>query len=165
MEQTLILLVMLTGLTHAFLTPAETKCNATKNASLCSATLGRPVYIQMMMTNIDQLHFKKGLVKVFSLKNGKVNIQEAFKNRTEFFISNGTFKIISMEKSDVGQYIIEGFDKEGLQVLNLHVKLDVQESNLRILILSVGSAGGVFTTDYILNTTAHVNNVKEKPSV
>lgn len=139
MEQVLILLVMLAGTTHAFFTPAVTKCNATQNASLCSATVGGSVYIQMMTNSSGyQMHCKKEFTvptKVFSLKKEKVTIEEAFRNRTEFFISNGTFKITSAEKNDSGQYTAQVFDQNGVSVNTIHVKLEVQENYLPIWIL------------------------------
>eukprot|EP00064_Thunnus_orientalis_P014286 superscaffoldBa00002464_g14328 len=84
------------------------------------------------------MHCKKELtvpIKVFSLKKEKVTIEEAFRNRTEFFISNGTFKITSAEKNDSGQYTVQVFHQNGVLVNTIHVKLEVQENYLPIWIL------------------------------
>ncbi|KAM7417733.1 hypothetical protein PAMA_017397 [Pampus argenteus] len=138
MEQVLIFLMMLAGATNAFFTPAETICNATLSRSLCSATLGESVYIQVMAnTSSHMLFFKKllpsGPIKVFSLKKEKVTIQEAFRNRSEFFVSNSTFKITSVETTDSGLYTLEVFDRNGVHVKTFNVTLDVQESNSSIM--------------------------------
>uniref|UniRef100_A0AAQ5XGB8 Immunoglobulin V-set domain-containing protein n=1 Tax=Amphiprion ocellaris TaxID=80972 RepID=A0AAQ5XGB8_AMPOC len=81
--------------------------------SPCSAVLGGSVYIQVM-TNASgyQLRCKKtlpsGSITVFNVRREKVTIQDEFKNRTEFFINNGTLKITNVERNDSGQYSIEG---------------------------------------------------------
>lgn len=133
MEQVLILLVMLSGVTHAFWTVAETKCDATHNTSQCSATLGGSVYIQVMNNaSFYQLRCKKqlptGPVHVFSVKKDKVTIQEPFTNRTEFFISNRTLKISNVERDDAGQYSVEVFDQNGVLVKNININLEVKEN-------------------------------------
>lgn len=145
MEQILILLATLAGVTHGFFPVAETKCNATHNTSLCSATLGGSVYIQVM-TNASGhlLECKKllptGFVKVFSLKKEKVKIGEAFRNRTEFFIYNGTLKIANVEKNDSGQYNVDVFDAEAVLLKNIYINLHVQENNGLTLILACSAA-------------------------
>lgn len=84
------------------------------------------------MTNTSgyQLYCKKqlpsGPINVFNLRKEKVTIQEIFRNRTEFFINSGTFKITSVQKTDSGQYTVEVFDLNGVRVKTIHVKLDVQ---------------------------------------
>lgn len=133
MEQVLTLLVMLVGVTHAFSPAAETKCDAIHNASLCSATLGGSVYIQVMVNASGLLLICKkqlptGYVQVFTLKKETVTIQEALKNRTEFFIHNGTLKITNVEKNDSGQYNIVVYNPNGILMKNISFKLDVQEN-------------------------------------
>lgn len=146
MEQALILLVTFAGITHAFFPAAETECNATHNTSLCSVTLGGSVYIQVM-TNASghRLQCKKqlptGSMNVFSLKKEKVTIQEAFRNRTEFFIYNGTLKITNVERNDSGQYSVDVFDPNGVLLKNINIKLDVQENNSLIWILVFSAVG------------------------
>lgn len=120
----------------AFFSAAETKCNFNNNTSFCSVTLGGSVFVQIM-TNASghQLWCKKqlpiGSMNVFSLKKEKVMIQDAYKNRTEFFISNGTLKIAHVERNDSGQYSIEVFDPNGIQVKNIILTLDVQGKCLK----------------------------------
>ncbi|XP_078145140.1 uncharacterized protein LOC144542412 [Centroberyx gerrardi] len=139
MEHVLVLLVMLAGVTHAVFPAAETNCNATQNTSACSVALGGSVYIQLMANaSGHQLRCKKelpsGSTNVFSLKKDKVVIQEAWRNRTEFFISNGTFKLSNVEKADSGQYTVEVFHPNGVLLETKHVKLDVQENTFPIVI-------------------------------
>lgn len=90
-----------------------------------------------MMTNASghQLWCKKqlpiGSINVFSLKKEKVMIQEAYKNRTEFFISNGTLKLTRVETNDSGQYSVEVFDPNGIHVKNINLTMDVQGKCLK----------------------------------
>ncbi|KAK9518025.1 hypothetical protein VZT92_023353 [Zoarces viviparus] len=148
MEPVLILLLMLAGVSHAFFPAGETKCNATQNTSLCSATVGGSVYIQLM-TNASgqQLKCKKklptGSINVFSLKKERVTIQESYRNRTEFFINSGTLKITKLERSDSGQYTVDVFDPEGIQLRTINVKLDVQENISHILIPVCSAVGAL----------------------
>lgn len=148
MEQILILLATLAGVTHGFFPAAETKCNAIHNASLCSATLGGSVYIQVM-TNASghRLQCKKLLttgssIKVFSLKKEKVKTEEAFKNRTDFFIYTGTLKIANVEKNDSGLYKVDVFDAEAVLLKSIYINLEVQENTWLTWII-VGSAAFV----------------------
>lgn len=89
------------------------------------------MYVQVMTNASDhQVRCKKqlpsGLVNVFTMKKEKVTIYGAFRNRTQFFIYNGTFKITNVERNDSGLYIIEAFDPNGVLVRNINVELDVQ---------------------------------------
>lgn len=138
-----LILVMIAGGTHAFFPVAETNCNANANAtqitSPCSVILGGSVNIQVM-TNASgyQLRCKKelpsGPITVFSVRKEKVTIQEEFKNRTEFFINNGTLKITNVERNDSGQYSVEVFDPNGVRVNIISFYLDVKENIFHILI-------------------------------
>lgn len=149
-----LLLMLLAGVGHALFPAAETKCNATHESSLCSASLGGTVYMQMM-TNASGLrleckkHLPTGSTKVFSLKKGNVTIQESLRNRTKFFINNGTLKISHVEKEDSGQYKVDIFDLNGVLLRKIEVKLDVQENYYYILV-SACSAAGVLLIAVIL---------------
>lgn len=123
----------------AFLPAADTICNATQNTSLCSATLGGSVYIQVMPNASGHLlrcrkQLTTGPINVFSVKKDKVTIQEPFKNRTEFFINNGTLRISNVVGNDSGQYTVEVFDPDGVLLRKTMVILDVQENKWNILI-------------------------------
>lgn len=146
--QQVFILVMLAGVTHAFFPAAETKCNATQNTSQCSATLGGAVYIQLMTSaSGHQLRCKKelstGPLIVFSLKRETVTVPEPFRNRTQFFIHNGTMKITNVEVNDSGAYSVEIFTQDGVLVRNVKFTLDVEESILANLIIICSAAGGL----------------------
>lgn len=127
----------------AFSTGAETKCiisedNSRNSKRSCSVTLGATLYIQMMRNASSHwVKFKKQLptepVNVFSLKRDEVTIQEPYKNRAEFFISNGTLKMMHVERNDSGQYTTEIFNKNGVFVKNINVTLDVQGKYLSFI--------------------------------
>ncbi len=70
-------------------------------------------------------------MKVFSLKREKVKIEEAFENRAEFFINNGTLKITNVEKNDSGQYNVDVFDSEASFLKNIYINLDVKGKCLK----------------------------------
>ncbi|XP_061786649.1 uncharacterized protein [Nerophis lumbriciformis] len=139
MSQVVVFLLLLGGTATAFLPAGESQCNGILDNSQCSATLGGSVYIQVMVDVGDhQLRCKKqlpgGPVVVFTVKRQKVVIQEALRNRTEFFINNGTLKMSSIERTDSGQYVLEVFDPNGLRVNTITVELDVQENIYSILV-------------------------------
>ncbi|XP_061582254.1 uncharacterized protein si:zfos-741a10.3 [Cololabis saira] len=145
-----LLLVILAGETHAFFQISESHCNATQNASTCSASLGGSVYIQLMTNASNYLvecvkKIPRGSMKVFTLKKGKVTIDVALRNRAEFFIYNGTLKITSLEKNDSGLYSVEVFDNNGMKVKSLSflLNLDDKEFLLRILILVCIAVGAL----------------------
>lgn len=113
------------------MTPGDTICNATHNTSQCTVTLGGNIYIQVMNNSTGyRLHLKKllpnGDNEVFTVKRGTVRISNAFKNRTEVFVNNGTFKIQNVQREDAGQYTGEIYDTNGVFLWKLHVKLDVK---------------------------------------
>lgn len=88
------------------------------------------MYIQVMSNTPGYLLLCKkkgpsGDINVFKIKNRNVMIQEPLKNRTEFFINNGTLKISSVEKNDSGLYNIEVFDTLLRQVAFTNFTLDV----------------------------------------
>ncbi|XP_026186288.1 uncharacterized protein LOC113144438 [Mastacembelus armatus] len=149
MEQAVILLLMFAGVTHAVFSVADVKCNATQNTSQCSVTHGGSVYIQVMTSVSGYIVIcnKKspvGSVTVFKTKNGNVTIGDGFRNRTEFFIKNGTLKITNVEMSDSGQYTIELYDSNGLHVRKAIVQLDVQKkAPLMLILIIVGSVVGI----------------------
>lgn len=115
----------------AFLPPGESQCNSTLQDSHCSVTLGGSVYIQLMVdVSGHQLRCKKllpsGPIVVFRVKKEKPVIQEVFRNRTEFFMNNGTLRISCVERTDSGQYVVEVFDPTGRSVKIITVELEVK---------------------------------------
>lgn len=62
----------------------------------------------------------------FSLKREEVTIEDKFKNRTQFFINNGTLKITNVNKNDSGHYSSEIFNPNGTRYGITTVQLDVQ---------------------------------------
>ncbi|KAK2849191.1 hypothetical protein Q5P01_009025 [Channa striata] len=122
----------------------ENMCIATRNKSCC-IPLGRSIYIQVMSNaSRHKVWFKKlnGTEKVivFTLNRDKVKLNEDFKNRTQFFIFNGTLKIQNVERSDSGQYSVEVFGPDGVLLRHTFVHLHVQEdtSSTLFFILVIG---------------------------
>ncbi|KAK5864851.1 hypothetical protein PBY51_016058 [Eleginops maclovinus] len=148
MEPVILLLVMLAGVSQAFFPGAETKCKASQSTSLCSVNTGGSVSIQVL-TNASghRLQCKKqlqtGPINVFSLKKERVTIFDSFKNRTEFFITNGTLKITHVEKNDSGLYNVDIFQHDGVLLRNVSFKLNVQENILIILIPVCSTIGAL----------------------
>ncbi|KAF7660316.1 hypothetical protein LDENG_00284560 [Lucifuga dentata] len=149
MEEVFVLLVLLAGITHAFLPVTDTSCNMVQNSSMCSVSVGGSVYIQLMANATGhQVRCSKllpsgstGKEFVFSLKKEKVIIQEELGNRTEFFISNGTFKITNVEAADSGQYAVLVFDPNGVRLSTKTFEVQVvQENILPIIIISASAA-------------------------
>lgn len=140
MKQFLLLLI-LAGEGHAFISPPDTKCDASQTAILCSPVVGGTVYIKLM-TNATGYKLKclKDGTKIMSLKKGKVDVSDAFKNRTEFSVTTGTLKIINVERNDKGEYKVERFDSNGKNAGDIFFTLQVQE-NLRLILLIAGIVG------------------------
>ncbi|KAI4819311.1 hypothetical protein KUCAC02_004564 [Chaenocephalus aceratus] len=148
MDPAILVLVMLAGVSHAFLPAAETKCKASQNTSQCSAILGGSVSIQVMNNaSGHRLGCKRQLPTgpriVFNLKKERVTIHESLKNRTEFFINNGTLKITHVEMNDSGVYNVEIFQHDGVLLRNVNFQLVVQESILHIVIIVCCTVGAL----------------------
>lgn len=87
------------------------------------------MYIQVMENaSSHQVKFKKlpKSTSVFSLKKDIVHIQEFYKGRVEFFIGNGTVKIMQVERNDSGQYSIDIFRPNGMLLMKSQLILDVK---------------------------------------
>ncbi|XP_040904831.1 uncharacterized protein LOC121188949 [Toxotes jaculatrix] len=144
MDHVLILLVTVAAVTHV----AGGKCSQTQNQYLCTVTPGGSVYIQVV-TNASshqvwcQKKLPSGLIKFLTVKKDKVSISEEYRKRTGFFINNGTFMITDVTRNDSGQYILEAFDPNGVQVRNITVQLDVEEHAFPILITVSAGVGGL----------------------
>ncbi|KAM8848263.1 uncharacterized protein ACB058_012011 [Synchiropus picturatus] len=141
MERTLILLLLFAGQTQAFFSAADSHCDATQSSAQCSVTLGASVYIQVLATAegyrlrcLKQLPV--GHVSVFSVRRDIVTVQETFRDRTHFFIKNGTLKITGVERADAGEFSVEVFSTDGMLVRTIHVKLDVKENVLPVVALA-----------------------------
>ncbi|KAK5925126.1 hypothetical protein CgunFtcFv8_017675 [Champsocephalus gunnari] len=148
MDPAILVLVMLAGVSHAFLPAAETKCKASQNTSQCSAILGGSVSIQVMNNaSGHRLGCKRQLPTgpriVFNLKKERVTIHESLKNRTEFFINNGTLKITHAERNDSGVYDVEIFQHDGVLLRNVHFQLVVQGNILHIVIIVCCTVGAL----------------------
>lgn len=143
-----LFILIFPGVSYGIMTPGDTICNATHNTSQCTVTLGGNIYIQVMNNSTGyRLHLKKllpnGDSEVFTVKRGTVRISNAFKNRTEVFVNNGTFKIQNVQREDAGQYTGEIYDTNGVFLWKLHVKLDVKENYWPIVVIVSGSVAAL----------------------
>lgn len=116
---------------YAFFPGAAITCTVSQNTSLCSATLEGSVYIQMMtIASGHQVWFHKkfpeGMIKIFTFRNKSCMIQESYKNRTEFFISNTTLKLMHLERNDSGLYRADFYDNDGRLFKSMELMLDIQ---------------------------------------
>lgn len=129
------------------------------------------MYIQMMTIASDhQLWCQKklptGMIKVFTLRKEKVTIQESYKNRTEFFISNTTFKLMDLERNDTGLYSVEVYDHNGILVENMELMLDIQGKCLKctVMIQLISALYWVANQCIILSNIRKITTVKNKIS-
>ncbi|KAM9375786.1 uncharacterized protein KZ484_008314 [Pholidichthys leucotaenia] len=173
MEQFLIF-VLLSGGTYACSPVAETKCDFTEiNHLPCSVILEGSVYIQVM-TNASghRVRCKKetpsGHNTVFSLKNGNVTIEKELKNRAQFFISNGTLKIINVERNDSGQYTVEIYGPTGVRIkfytFNMNVKENVKEQSFPVMIVVCAALGVALLAVLCCFVCREVNRCKNSGS-
>lgn len=122
------LLVMLMGATHAM----ATSCDATQAASQCSVAPGEAVYIQFMSNASGYElrlahHLSSGPTPVFSMKRNTVNIQGAIKDRSVFFVNNGTLLLTNVTRNDAGLYIFVQFNTDGVNLEDKKLQLIVEE--------------------------------------
>ncbi|MEQ2274949.1 hypothetical protein XENORESO_016378 [Xenotaenia resolanae] len=143
MEKFLLLLVLAGGC-HAFLPPTETKCDANQDTSPCSPVVGGSVCIKLLnnATNYKLKCFKDDFLFV-TCNRGNLEIVEAYKNRTKFFIGTGTLKITNVERSDTGQYKVERYNPDGQQENDIVFSLQVKEDIFFILVRACLALGAV----------------------
>lgn len=109
------------------------QCEKTNNILECSLPAGETLFMQVISNaSGHQVFCRKQLddgqmTNVFTLKKEKFTVQhEGFRNRTEFFIYNGTFKISNLQHSDSGHYTTQVFDQNGVLVSTTSIQMDVQ---------------------------------------
>ncbi|XP_077589492.1 uncharacterized protein LOC144207727 [Stigmatopora nigra] len=134
-----LLFLLVGGSAHALLPSGESVCNGTHEKSGFSVTLGAGLSIRVMANasghrvQCKKVHPGQPLL-VFTVKREKVMMEEAFGNRVNFFVANGTLSFSRVEKTDSGRYILEIFNSIGCSVKKLAVELDVWESHFSLLI-------------------------------
>ncbi|KAM9511898.1 uncharacterized protein ACWYII_046136 [Salvelinus alpinus] len=142
MEAVFGLLGILVGVSHGMVT----SCDAGQNRS-CYAALGGTVYLQLVTNaRASEIMFKKGSngnsIRIFRMKDNKVIIHDSITARSHFFISNGTFMINNTERTDLAEYVIVTFDKNGTSLgtrrLQLLIEAPVSHAKLSSECLSNG---------------------------
>ncbi|XP_035618684.1 uncharacterized protein LOC118376109 isoform X1 [Oncorhynchus keta] len=113
MEAVFGLLGILVGVSHGMVT----SCDARQNRS-CYAALGGTVYLQLVTdARAYEIPLKKdsngNTIRIFRTKDNEVIIHDSITARSHFFISNGTFMINNTERTDLAEYVIVTFDKNG----------------------------------------------------
>lgn len=68
---------------------------------------------------------------VFILRKERVTIHEELRNRSEFFINNGTFKLAHVELSDEGQYKVDIHTPDGSLMTSKTLELQVVQGKNR----------------------------------
>lgn len=72
------------------------------------------------------LRFDKNTTRILALKKGNVKIHDDYRDRTEFFINNGTFKITEMKKDDSGLYTAKIYSSDGAHLKDFSFALEVK---------------------------------------
>ncbi|XP_029627192.1 uncharacterized protein LOC115205388 isoform X2 [Salmo trutta] len=145
MEAVLGLLVISAGVSHG----SETPCDARQNGSQCYGALGGTVYLQLMTddTGYDELSFYKGSTgaktKILEMKKGIWVIRDnPIKDRVDFFINNGTFRLNNTRSTDSGEYLLETYNStgisSGIRGLQLFIEAPVSSPQLSSECLSHG---------------------------
>ncbi|XP_070959085.1 uncharacterized protein [Oncorhynchus clarkii lewisi] len=139
MEAVFGLLGILVGVSHGMVT----SCDARQNRS-CYAALGGTVYLQLVTdARAYEITLKKDYsIRIFRMKDNEVIIHDSITARSHFFISNGTFMINNTERTDLAQYVIVTFDKNGTSLgtrgLQLLIEAPVSPAKLSSECLSNG---------------------------
>lgn len=63
---------------------------------------------------------------VFTVKKGKVEIQQEYRTRTEFVINTGTMKITDVEEDDAGRYTLDVYTPRKTLVKTLSFTLQIK---------------------------------------
>ncbi|XP_029627181.1 uncharacterized protein LOC115205383 isoform X2 [Salmo trutta] len=145
MEAVLGLLVISAGVSHGL----ETSCDARQNVSQCYGALGGTVYLQLVTddTRYDELSFYKdptgAKTKILETRKDKWVIRDTpIKDRVDFFINNGTFRLNNARSTDSGEYLLETFNSvgisSGIRGLQLFIEAPVSSPQLSSECLSHG---------------------------
>ncbi|KAK1159397.1 hypothetical protein AOXY_G22073 [Acipenser oxyrinchus oxyrinchus] len=86
-----------------------------------------PVFLQLANGNCTNLLWKKDSQNLAKFKNGKFMPHFGFENRAEVF-PNGTLKLAMINNNDIGHYLLEVFNKEGINILKESIHLHTQVS-------------------------------------
>ncbi|XP_029627177.1 uncharacterized protein LOC115205381 isoform X3 [Salmo trutta] len=145
MEAVLGLLVISAGVSHGL----ETSCDARQNVSQCYGALGGTVYLQLVTDDMgyDELSFYKdptgAKTEILRSKKGIWVIRDnRIKDRVDFFINNGTFRLNNTRSTDSGEYLLEYFNSVGISSwtrgLQLFIEAPVSSPQLSSECLSHG---------------------------
>ncbi|XP_046874934.1 fibrinogen-like protein 1 isoform X2 [Hypomesus transpacificus] len=120
------LLMIFPALCHCL----ESFCDATQGVTYCYTPLGGTMSRQLVFdANELELEFKKSQYKVgeniLKKKNyhTKVYFDGPWKNRSHFYVNNGTLRITDMEQTDYGDYILTMHNINGTFLKNQKIQL------------------------------------------
>lgn len=136
-----VIFMLMPGLNYGFLIPGDTICKVIGDTT-CTVTLGRNIFIQVMTNTTGfRIQFSKGSKEMFDIKSGTLRVlEDAFRDRTEPFMHNGTIKIQNVQWEHAGQYKVE-IHKSGVNVMTAQVTLEVKANPWPIVVFTGASVG------------------------
>ncbi|XP_068571520.1 uncharacterized protein [Cebidichthys violaceus] len=123
MEAVVGLLVMLLGVSHG----VETYCDGRQNGAQCYGALGGTVVLQLM-NKASEIQRYQWLSKTTTILDVKNNIIQSnlIENRSSFTLSNGTFRINKLSRTDGGEYNLKTIDSDGTQLEERFLQLTIE---------------------------------------
>ncbi|XP_042349811.1 uncharacterized protein LOC121948477 [Plectropomus leopardus] len=132
MEAVIGLLVMMIGVSHG----VETSCDGRYDGAQCYGALGGTLVLQLMdsTSEIHRYQLTKQTTRMLTWKNNQI-LLNAFRNRSSFTPSNGTFQINDLSRNDEGQYKLEISKSNGV-TSNQALQLTIQAPVSSVLLVS-----------------------------
>ncbi|CAI5651992.1 unnamed protein product [Oreochromis niloticus] len=133
MEAVVGLLLMWLGFSHG----VETSCDGRQDGAQCYGALGGTVDIQLMdsTTKIPKYELLKNATKILYVGNNTV-ISNTIAHRSLVFLSNRTFRINNLSRTDSGNYILKTFDSNGTSLGERTLQLFIQAPVSSVLLVS-----------------------------
>ncbi|XP_034773823.2 uncharacterized protein LOC117970026 [Acipenser ruthenus] len=123
----------------------------------------KPVFLQLANGNCTNLLWKKDSQNLAKFKNGRFMPYFGFENRAEVF-PNGTLKLAMINNNDIGHYLLEVFNKEGINILreSIHLHTQVSQPEKNSTCVMPGEAALVCAVEEGDSVYFHWNEVPSK---
>ncbi|XP_068571524.1 uncharacterized protein [Cebidichthys violaceus] len=132
MEAVIGLFVMILGVSHS----VETYCDGRQDRAQCYGALGGTVVLQLM-NKASEIQRYQWLSKTTTILDVKNNIIQSnlIENRSSFTLSNGTFRINKLSRTDGGEYRLRTIDSDGfiLEERFLQLTIEAPVSSVRLV--------------------------------
>ncbi|XP_028271411.1 hemicentin-1-like isoform X2 [Parambassis ranga] len=132
MEAEFGLLMMILGLSLG----VDTYCDGRQGGAQCYGVLGASVTLRLMddASEIFRFQWRKESSVILKWRNNKIT--NTLQYRSEFILSNGTFRINNLSRDDGGEYVLEIHDNSGRLTSQQSLHLSVEAPVSSVLLTS-----------------------------